>query len=70
MKRDQDYPIAAAFIDERDTLLTGTQNGKLQLWNLDINEAIRFICGVGGTPITQAEWSQYIPDIPYTPPCT
>ncbi|HEU5473785.1 MAG TPA: helix-turn-helix domain-containing protein [Actinophytocola sp.] len=41
----------------------------VRLWNTDPNAAATWICDVVGDPITAQEWTQYIPEVPYTPPC-
>lgn len=66
-------PVGAVFIDTFDTdrliLATAGSDQTVRLWSTDTNQVAAFICATGGTPITAAEWNQYIPGIPYEPPC-
>lgn len=38
-------------------------------WPSDPAIAARLVCGSAGTPITRAEWAQYVPGAAYSPPC-
>lgn len=42
----------------------------LRFWLTDPDNAVRAICATAGYPITAEEWTQFIPEIPYTPTCT
>jgi WD40 repeat protein len=41
----------------------------LRFWLTDPDRAVRAICATAGYPITAEEWTQFIPEIPYTPTC-
>ena len=41
----------------------------VRLWNLDIDDAIQRICATTSNTLTPAQWKQYIPQLPYGPPC-
>ncbi|GAA3447209.1 caspase, EACC1-associated type [Planomonospora venezuelensis] len=69
MRRAEEAMTAVIFAGPEDTLLTGAMNGKVQTWTTDADQAARYICGVGGAPVSRREWAQYVPDLPYTPPC-
>jgi WD40 repeat protein len=64
---------AAIFTDEydpgRDILATGGADDLVRLWNTDPQQVTAYICSVAGDPVTKAEWAQYIPGLPYRPPC-
>lgn len=66
-------PVGAVFIDAFDTdrpiLATAGSDQTVRLWSTDTNQVIAFICATASTPITTAEWTQYVPGIPYDPPC-
>jgi WD40 repeat protein len=38
-------------------------------WDIDSNTLIGRVCASSGDPITTAQWNQYVPGQPYTPPC-
>ncbi|MEO3868921.1 hypothetical protein ABGB18_08840 [Nonomuraea sp. B12E4] len=67
-KRGQDTPTALVFTRD-GMLLEGVGGGQVQSWNTDVNRAVRYICGVGGALMSEKEWRQHIPDLPYDPPC-
>ncbi|WP_214322563.1 caspase, EACC1-associated type [Nonomuraea sediminis] len=68
MKRGQDSPTALAFAGN-GMLLAGVTSGQVQTWNADVSRAIRYVCGAGGAIMSEKEWRQYVPDLPYDPPC-
>ena len=57
-----------AFSPGSRILATGSAGGTVQLWNLDVNNAIGQICATSSGNLTQQEWSAYI-TLPYDPPC-
>jgi WD40 repeat protein len=58
---------SAVFSADGRTLATGTSKGTIQFWNLDVSYAINRICGA--TSLTRQQWRQYLPQLPYRPPC-
>jgi hypothetical protein len=46
-----------------------SQGGTTRLWHPTPVVAATYVCGIAGTPITASEWVQYIPGLPYEPPC-
>ncbi len=60
---------SVAFSPDGRTLAAGTGGGSIWLWDLDIDNAIQSVCTATGAPLTPAEWKQYIPQLPYYPPC-
>ncbi len=62
--------FAAVFSPDGTALAAGSQDGTTRLWRATASSAATYVCATVGTPITPAEWSQYIPGLPYTPPCT
>lgn len=54
----------------RDTILTGSDDDTVRLWDTDPAMAKKDICSLIVTPITAAEWTKYVPGITYWNPCT
>nr|MDT0664177.1 hypothetical protein [Micromonospora sp. DSM 115978] len=50
-------------------LLPLTGAAALLPYDLDVNAISDKICDLVGAPITEEEWSQYLPDMDYDPPC-
>jgi len=63
------YVYSVAFSRDGKTLAADSGDGTVQMWNLDVDVAIRRICGVTTNTLTPAQWKQYIPQLPYNPPC-
>jgi WD40 repeat protein len=51
-------------------LATGTISGETLLLNLNVSQAIEQICATTKGSLTAQQWHQYIPQLPYQPPCT
>ncbi|MFI1615424.1 AAA family ATPase [Streptomyces lydicus] len=41
----------------------------IRLWNLDADDAIRRICSTTRGVLTPEKWHEYLPHLPYAPPC-
>ena len=61
--------FAAAFSPDGTTIAAGSQDGTTRLRRATPASAATYVCDVAGAPITSAEWEQYIPGLPYGPPC-
>ncbi len=61
--------FAAVFSPDGTTLAAGSQDGTTRLWHVTPASAAAYICDTAGSSITPAEWAQYIPGLPYDPPC-
>ncbi len=58
---------AVAFSPDGRAIASGSNDSATQLWNLDVSYAINWICST--TRLTRQQWHQYMPQLPYRPPC-
>jgi WD40 repeat protein/transcriptional regulator with XRE-family HTH domain len=58
-----------AFDTGRPLLVTTGVGGTVRLWDTDAEQIAARLCSMAGAPITRAEWTRYLPDHPYHPPC-
>ena len=57
------------FSPDGSTLISGSEDDTVRLWNLNVNDAIARICSTTGNVLTPKQWRTYIPNLPYHPPC-
>ena len=55
---------SVAFSPDRHTLASGSDDGTIRLWNLNVQSAINRICATAGG-LTPQQWNEYIPQLPY-----
>jgi WD40 repeat protein len=65
---------AVAFSPDGHALATGTINGNVMLWDLRgllnmSGHLIELSCAAAGRGLTQEQWSNFAPGIPYWPTC-
>ncbi len=66
---------SVAFSTDGKTLATGTEGnipyaGTVQLWNVAyLVNPVPYLCASAGQSMTRAEWTLYIPDVPYQNLC-
>jgi len=51
------------------TMAVGGSDGT-QVWNRDVRYAINRICSQTAGELTPQQWRQYVPQLPYNPPCS
>lgn len=63
-------PVTAlAFSPTGNTLVAATDRQRLTFWSYQPYRAVDRICAAAGTPITAVQWSRYVPQAAYDPPC-
>ena len=50
-------------------LYASGEGGVLRSWEIDAARVMDELCARPGDQITKAEWRNYLPDVPYDPPC-
>lgn len=61
--------FSVVFSQDGTTLAAGSQDDTTRLWMATPASAATYACAVTGDPMTRAEWAQYMPELPYHPPC-
>jgi WD40 repeat protein len=61
--------LTVTFNPANDILAAGGHDRSVRLWNTDPDTAARWICAVAGDPMTLEEWSQYVTELQFSPPC-
>ncbi|WP_329359249.1 nSTAND1 domain-containing NTPase [Streptomyces sp. NBC_01483] len=59
----------AAYSPDGRLLVTAGPGRAIELTPVGVDQAIRRICASTGALLTSAQWRQYVPDLPYAPPC-
>ncbi|WP_189296140.1 WD40 repeat domain-containing protein [Streptomyces cinerochromogenes] len=61
--------MSVAFSPDGHTLAATTDDGVATLWDLDVESAISRICADSSGALSRQQWSRYVPQLPYDPPC-
>jgi WD40 repeat protein len=65
-----DGPSFAVAVSPDGALYAGSgADQQIHLWSSDEQATIDGVCARVGDPLTAEEWSRYVPDEPYEPPC-
>ncbi|MCZ4125140.1 nSTAND1 domain-containing NTPase [Streptomyces sp. H39-S7] len=57
------------FAPDGHTLAVTSDDGVVGVWGLTVDEAIRRICAGSTGALGPQQWSRFIPQLPYAPPC-
>ncbi|MBV8992647.1 MAG: TIR domain-containing protein [Pseudonocardiales bacterium] len=61
--------IGIAFSRDGHTLATSSTDHTARLWDTNGDRVATRICAIAWPAITKSEWDQYLPGLPYRPPC-
>ncbi|NKE56165.1 TIR domain-containing protein [Lentzea sp. PSKA42] len=62
------YTAAAIAFSPDGTMLGGADGVRTTIWSIDVPRLLARLCA-DSPRIPETEWRQYLPDIPYDPPC-
>ncbi|MGD8200360.1 helix-turn-helix domain-containing protein [Ornithinimicrobium sp. W1679] len=52
-----------------EVIYAGGNLGEVRIWDTDVERALDWICGTTGVRLTEQEWADRLPGVPWTPPC-
>jgi WD40 repeat protein len=60
---------AGSFNASGNMLASAGAGNAVTLWDVNVRQVAAYVCATAGDRITRSEWRQYIPGLPYHPPC-
>jgi len=63
------FVAVLAFSPDGHTLAATTDDGVATLWDLNVESAISRICAGSSGALSRQQWSRYLFQLPYDPPC-
>ncbi|WP_326742706.1 nSTAND1 domain-containing NTPase [Streptomyces sp. NBC_01768] len=63
------FVAVLAFSPDGHTLAATTDDGVATLWDLKVESAISRICAASSGALSRQQWSRYVLQLPYDPPC-
>jgi WD40 repeat protein len=67
---DADGAVYAGSFNSTGNMLASAGAGNaVSLWDINVRQVAAYVCATAGDRITRGEWRQYIPGLPYHPPC-
>lgn len=64
------HVYSVGFAPSGGQLAASSDDGTVHLWNVSPAAARAQVCANLGQPLTRAEWSVYVPGVPYRAPCS
>jgi WD40 repeat protein len=65
----EDPLFAVAFSPDGQTLAAAGADRSVHMWTVDPRRASDALCARSGALLTAEEWSRFVGDLPYDPPC-